>query len=186
MTINTGTGSISGTPDRASSSTQSAAVTITDYAGNPVAATITFPVVAKGDQTLVGFGYNAGQITFGVSIATLTPSTRALTSLAFSAVPTTVCGVDSGSGALTISAVGTGTITATAPDNANYNRASAVFELVVNEIGTLPLSLAAVAGDNAVNITEVEAVNNSGQLRAHCSMTTAIGRFSRAVAFLTR
>ena len=69
-------------------------------------------------------------------------------------MPTTVCGVDSGSGALTISAVGSCTITATAPTNANYNRASAVFELVVNEIGTLPLSLAAIAGDNAINITE--------------------------------
>ena len=111
-------------------------------------------MVAKCDQTLGGFGYSASQITFGDSIATLTPPTGALTSLAFSAVPTTVCDVDSGSGALTISAVGTGTITATAPDNANYNRAGAVFELVVNEIGTLPLSLAAVAGDNAINITE--------------------------------
>ena len=99
---------------------------------------------------------------------------------------TTVCDVDSGSGALTISAVGTGTITASAPANANYNRASAAFELVVNEIGTLPLSLDVIASDNAVNITEVEAVNNSGQLRANSSMTTAIGRFSHAVAFMTR
>ena len=32
----------------------------------------------------------------------------------------------------------------------------------------------------------VEAVSNSGQVRANSSMTTAIERFSRAVAFLTR
>ena len=50
--------------------------------------------------------------------------------------------------------MGTCTITVTAPANANYDQGSATFELTVIEIGTLPLSLAAVASDNAINITE--------------------------------
>ena len=50
--------SISGTPDTADANTADATVTVTDTAGNTDTVDITFPAVAKGDQTLTGFAYS--------------------------------------------------------------------------------------------------------------------------------
>ena len=52
--IDTATGVISGTPDTADANTADATVTVTDTAGNTATVDITFPAVAKGDQTLDG------------------------------------------------------------------------------------------------------------------------------------
>ena len=56
--IDSTTGAISGTPDTADANTADATVTVTDTAGNTATVDITFPVVAKGDQTLTGFAYS--------------------------------------------------------------------------------------------------------------------------------
>ena len=154
LAIDIATGSISGVPDTASASTRQATVTIADNVGNTVAATITFPVVAKGEQALTGFAYGASQITYNDSVPALTVPSGAVTALEYAAAPATVCSVDGSSGTLTINAVGICTITVSAPANANYNQASATFELTVIEIGTLPLGLDAVAGDNQINSAE--------------------------------
>ena len=42
-----------------------ATVTVTDTAGNTDTVDITFPAVAKGDQTLTGFAYSPASVTFG-------------------------------------------------------------------------------------------------------------------------
>ena len=154
LAIDIATGSISGVPDTASASTRQATVTIADNVGNTVAATITFPVVAKGEQTLTGFAYGASQITYNDSVPALTVPSGAVTALEYTAAPATVCSVDGSSGTLTINAVGICTITVSAPANANYNQASATFELTVIEIGTLPLGLDEIAGDNQINSAE--------------------------------
>ena len=65
-------GTISGTPDTANANTQAATVTITDTGDNTRTASITFPAVVKGDQTLTGFSYSASQITYGDTAPTVT------------------------------------------------------------------------------------------------------------------
>ena len=44
-------------------------MTVSDEAGNTAATTLTFPAVAKGDQTLSGFAYSAASVTFGNTCA---------------------------------------------------------------------------------------------------------------------
>ena len=67
LTIGTGTGAISGTPDTAEASTAGVTVTVTvsDTAGNTDTVDLTFPAVGKGDQPLSGFAYSADSVTFG-------------------------------------------------------------------------------------------------------------------------
>ena len=60
LVIDAGTGVISGTPDTANPTTATATVTVTDTAGNPADVSITFPMVAKGDQKLTDFSYTPG------------------------------------------------------------------------------------------------------------------------------
>ena len=55
LTLNTGTGVIGGTPDKAEANAATATVTVGDAAGNSAPATIIFPAVDKGDQALTGF-----------------------------------------------------------------------------------------------------------------------------------
>ena len=87
----------------------------------------------KADQTLAGFAYSASQVTYGDTAPTVTAPSGAQTEVTYSASPGTVCSVDSGSGALTITGAGECTITATAAETADYDAASATFKLTVNK-----------------------------------------------------
>ena len=149
-----GTGAISGTPETADANTASVTVTVTDAAGNPAEVALTFPAVAKGDQTLTGFKYSASSVVFGSAAPTVTAPTGAQTTLSYSATPSTVCTVDSGTGALTIVAAGECVITVTAAADENYNEATDTFTVMVQSAGTLALNVGTIAGDDTVNIAE--------------------------------
>ena len=85
--IDTGTGVISGTPDSAAANTAEATVTVTDTAGNTATVDITFPAVAKGDQTLTGFAYSPATVTFGDTAPAVTAPGGVQTTLSYSATP---------------------------------------------------------------------------------------------------
>ncbi len=76
------------------------------------------------------------------------------TPVTYSASPSTVCGVDSVTGELTIAGAGTCTIMATAAGNAHYKEASVTFDVVVQPLGTLTLNVGAIAEDDTVNAQE--------------------------------
>ena len=153
--INTATGVISGTPDTANASTQQATVTVSDSADNTATTSITFPTVAKGDQTLTGFRYGAETVTFGSPAPTVTPPSGAQTTVTYTATPPNVCTViNTSTGALTLLEVGECVITATAASSNNYNEATAMFTVTVLAQGALALNLHTVAGDDTVNIAE--------------------------------
>ena len=154
LSIDTGTGDITGTPDMATASTASATVTVTDTAGNPDDVAITFPEVAKGDQKLTDFSYTPGTVTFDHPVPTVIAPTGELTTLSYSATPATVCMVDSSTGELTLLAVGKCKVIATAESTANYNDATAEFTVTVESAGTLALNVDAITGDDTVNIAE--------------------------------
>ena len=80
--IDTGTGVIDGTPDTADANTADATVTVTDTAGNTDTVDITFPAVAKGDQTLTGFAYSPASVTYGDTAPAVTAPGGAQTTLA--------------------------------------------------------------------------------------------------------
>ena len=133
LAIHAGTGAISGTPDTASANTAAVTVTVTDSAGNSADVSITFPTVDKDDQTLTGFAYSADTVTFGDTAPTVMAPNGAQTPLAYSATPSTVCTVDSGTGALTLAGVGSCVVTVTAESSANYNEATATFTVTVQK-----------------------------------------------------
>ena len=152
LEIDSSSGIISGTPTTADANSADATVTVSDTAGNTAETAITFPAVAKGDQTLTGFRYSATSVTFGRPAPTLTAPTGAVGTLSYSAAPATVCSVNAGTGALTLAGVGTCTVTATAAATTNYNEGQATFEVTVQD--TLALNLDTIAGDDVVNIAE--------------------------------
>ena len=155
LTLDTNTGVISGSPDTADANTATATVTVSDAAGNSATATISFPVVAKGDQALVGFEYSASSVTYGSgTVPSVTAPTGARTSLSYTATPAGVCGVDPTSGALTLAGAGVCEITATAEGSDDYNPGSASYTVTVQAAGALALNLDAIAGDNTINIAE--------------------------------
>ena len=154
LSINATSGAISGTPTTANASTAAVTVTVKDTAGNPATVDVTFPVVAKGDQTLTGFAYSSGSITLGDTAPTLTAPTGAAGTLSYSATPSTVCTVDAANGALTILTAGSCVITVTAGSTTNYNEATATFTVTVTARGTLVLNVNAIATDNVINIKE--------------------------------
>ena len=127
LDIDTGTGVVSGTPDTADANTASATVTVTDIAGNPATASIAFPAVARGDQTLTGFAYSPVTVTYGDTAPTVTAPSGVQTTLSYAATPSDVCTVDSSTGALTPVEVGACVITATAAGTANYSAHARVF-----------------------------------------------------------
>ena len=153
LNLDTGTGAIGGTPDTADANTADATVTVSDAAGNTVEVPITFPAVAKGDQTLTGFQYSATSVTFGSAAPTVTAPGGVETTLSYSATPASVCSVDA-SGALTLEGAGECVITATAAGTDDYNEATADFTLTVQAVGALAVTLDAIAGDDTVNIAE--------------------------------
>ena len=69
--------------------TATATVTKSDTAGNPVTVDITFPLVAKGDQTLSAFSYSASSVTFGSTAPTVNAPTGVQTTLSYSVTPAT-------------------------------------------------------------------------------------------------
>ena len=152
--IDTATGAISGTPDTGEANTADATVTVSDTAGNTAEVSITFPAVARGDQTLTGFGYSASSVAFGSTAPTVTAPTGVQTTLSYSATPSTVCRVNASSGALTLAGLGDCVITATAAGADDYNEATARFTVAVRAAGALVLNLDAVATDNTINIDE--------------------------------
>ena len=114
-----------------------------------------FPRVGKGAQTLTGFEYSPDYALFNQTPPTVTAPTGAKTPLSYSAAPAEVCTVDAVTGALTFTGLGSCEITVTAAVTANYEAATAgPFEVKVDTAGMLVLNLAAVAGDNVVNIAE--------------------------------
>ena len=176
LSLDTTTGVISGTPDTATASTASATVTVTDTAGNPADVSITFPTVAKGDQTLSGFVYSASSVTFGDTAPTVTAPSGVETTLAYAATPPGVCTVVASTGALTLVGVGACDIIATAAGTANYNQATASFTLTV--LDTLALNLATIATDDTVNIAEKAAgfaISGDTGTEAGASVTVTVG-----------
>ena len=129
-------------------------MTVTDTAGNTDTVDITFPAVAKGDQTLTGFAYSPATVTYGDTVPAVTAPGGVQTTLSYSATPATVCTVDASTGALTLAGLGECVITATAAGAANYNEATAAFTVTVQAAGALALTLDTIAGDDAVNIAE--------------------------------
>ena len=154
LSIDIGTGVISGTPDTADANPATATVTVTDTAGNPGPVSIPFPAVAKGEQTLADFRYAPDTVTFGDAAPTVMHPTEARTAVSYAATPPEVCTVNAMSGALTFVGVGTCTITATAEGTANYNEATAAAAVTVQPAGALTLNLDRIAGDDTVNIAE--------------------------------
>ena len=178
LVINASTGAISGTPDTADENDASATVTVTDTAGNPVDVSITFPAVAKGDQTLTGFAYSSDSVTFGDTAPTLTEPSGAVGALSYTATPSTVCSVNATTGALTIAGVGNCAVTATAAGTDHYNEATAMYTVTVNAAGTLSLNLNAMAGDGTVNIAEKTAgfsISGDTGTEAGVTVSVAIG-----------
>ena len=176
--IDTGTGVISGTPDTADANTADATVTVTDTAGNTATASIAFPAVAKGDQTLTGFAYSPASVTFGGAAPALTAPGGVQTTLSYSAAPAAVCTVDASTGALTLVGVGDCNITATAAGAANYNEATAAFTVTVQAAGALALTLDAIAGDDTVNIAEKAAgfaISGATGSEGGVSVTVTVG-----------
>ena len=133
LSINAGTGVISGTPTAAATGAASVTVTGSDSAGNTDTVSITFPAVAKGDQTLSGFSYSPSSVAFGLAAPTLTAPGGAQGTLSYAATPATVCTVEAATGALTLTGVGSCTVTVTAAATANYNEASASYTVTVRE-----------------------------------------------------
>ncbi|WP_425155493.1 Ig-like domain-containing protein [Candidatus Palauibacter sp.] len=126
LLLNGTTGVLSGAPTMANDSTQTVEVLATDDAGNETEtpATITFPAVAKGDQTLEGFGYSPSRIAYGAPRPTLDTPPGARTPVTYSAVPDSVCTVVSSTGRLSIEGGGICTITASAEGDDNYSPAA--------------------------------------------------------------
>ena len=176
LTIHSGTGAISGTPDTAEADTATVTVTVTDTAGNPTTVSLAFPAVDKGDQTLTGFAYSPDTVTFGNTAPTVTAPRGAQTTLEYSATPSTVCTVDSGTGALTLAGVGSCVVTVTAESSANYNQETATFTVTVQD--TLALSVDAIATDNTVNIAEKTAgfaISGATGSEAGVAVTVTVG-----------
>ena len=176
--IDTAPGSISGTPDTADANTADATVTVTDTAGNTATSSITFPAVAKGDQTLTGFAYSPASVTYGDTAPAVTAPGGVQTTLSYSAAPATVCTVDASTGALTLVGVGDCNITATAAGAANYNEATAAFTVTVQAAGVLALNLDTIATDDTVNIAEKAAgfaISGATGSEGGVSVTVTVG-----------
>ena len=154
LSIDPGTGAISGTPDTADAGTASVTVTVADAAGNSATSDIVFPAVGKGDQTLSELQYSASSVAFGSTAPTVTEPAGAVTTLEYSATPSTVCTVNATTGALTIVGIGSCEITATAASTATYNEATATFTVTVQAVAALVLNVAAITGDDTINIVE--------------------------------
>ncbi|MCY4450677.1 MAG: putative Ig domain-containing protein, partial [Immundisolibacterales bacterium] len=147
LSIDAATGVIGGMPSRASSAVASATVTVTDGAENSADASITFPAVSKGEQTLAGFGYGSTMATLGSAApavtapTVMTPTGATGGGLSYTAAPEAVCTVTATSGELTLVAAGECEVTVTAAATDDYEEKTATFTVTVRSLGTLELSL---------------------------------------------
>ena len=101
-----------------------------------------------------------------------------MTTLSYSAAPSTVCTVAPSSGALTLVGVGGCAITATAASTDDYNEATATFTVTVQAVGTLVLNLDAIAADNTINIAEKAAgfsISGNTGTESGVSVTVTVG-----------
>ena len=108
LVLNAETGRIGGTPSAAGEDV-TAVVTSTDAAGNTGTVTIDFPAVAKGTQTIAGFGYGASAVATSGPAPALNAGTAVTVpvgtpgALGYATdAPAVVCSVDGTSGALTL------------------------------------------------------------------------------------
>ena len=177
--IDTGTGVISGTPDTADANTARATVTVTDTAGNTATVSITFPAVAKGDQTLTGFAYSPATVTYGDTAPAVTAPSGVQTTLSYSATPATVCTVDASTGALMLVGLGECAVTATAAPSDDYNQGTRhLHGHGGGGRGTLALNLDTIAGDDTVNIAEKAAgfaISGATGSEGGVSVTVTVG-----------
>ena len=153
-------------------------MTVKDTAGNDAEVTLTFPAVAKGDQTLTNFGYSPASVLYGDATPTFNAPDGAENPLSYTAEPATVCEVGSSSGALTLIAVGTCEITATAAASDDYNEGTATTTVTVLPKGTLALNLDTIAGDDTVNIAEKAAgfsITGDTGTEEDASVTVTVG-----------
>ena len=114
--------------------------------------------VAQGAQTLSGFQYSSNTVTFGDTAPTVT-ALGAQGALSYSALPSAVCTVDPGSGALTIVGAGDCEVTVTAAVTADYEVATAMFTVAVAQgaqtlSGFQYSSNTVTFGDTAPTVTE--------------------------------
>ena len=89
-----------------------------------------------------------------------------------------MCTVNATSGALTLVGMGDCVVTATAEATANYNDAAAEFTVTVQAAGTLALNLAAIAGDDTVNLAEKTAgftISGDTGSEGEVSVTVMVG-----------
>ena len=178
LSIDDGTGVISGTPTAAATATASVTVTVNDAAGNTDTVDITFPAVAKGDQTLSGFSYSASSVTFGSAAPTVTAPSGVETTLSYAASPSNVCTVDAATGALTLTGVGSCAVTVTAAATADYEEATATATVTVNSAGALTLNVDTIAGDDIINIAEKAdgfAISGATGTEAGVTVTVQVG-----------
>ena len=154
LSIDAKTGEITGAPTAAGAAA-TAAVTVTDGAGNPSSVTINFPRVIKGAQTLSGFGYGANSQNFDSTPVLAAPAGAAAgVTLAYTTTTPAVCTVDSASGVLNFEDAGECTITVTAPGNDDYNLGTKSVTVTVQPLGTLTLNVTAITGDSKINFAE--------------------------------
>ena len=176
LSIHATTGAISGTPDTAEAGAAEVTVTATDTAGNPATVDITFPAVAKGDQTLSGFQYSAASVEYGAAAPTVTAPTGEQGALSYSASPDTVCTAAAATGVLTLVGAGDCVITVTAAGTADYNEASDTFTVAVQPAGTLALNVNAIATDDTINIAEkASGFAISGDTGTETGVTVIVG-----------
>ena len=154
LSINATTGAIGGTPDTVDANTAEATVTVTDNAGNPAEASIVFPMVEKGDQTLTGFAYSPDTVTFGDTAPTLTAPPDAVGTLSYTATPAEVCTVNGTSGALTIVGVGDCEVTVTAASTDEYNEATATYTVTVQDTLVLTVGAKVTLTVSPTNVAE--------------------------------
>ena len=150
-------------------------VTVSDTAGNTGTVSITFPAVAKGDQTLSGFSYSASSVTFGSAAPTLTAPSGAQGALSYAASPSDVCTVEAATGALTLTGAGSCTVTVTAAATDDYNAETDSYTVTVQAVGSLALNVDAITGDDTVNIAEkAEGFAISGDTGTEAGVTVSV------------
>ncbi len=149
LTLASDTGVISGTPIEANTATADVTIRLTDEAGNTTDnatdVTITFPMVARGSQTLDGFAYTPATVALNApTLPTVTPPSGAQTgsTLSYTSGDTNICTVDS-AGALMLVAEGACVITVTASATPNYNEATDTFTIMVSAAALPSISIAA-------------------------------------------
>ena len=121
LTIDASTGVISGTPTTAGAA-GTVTVTVTDRAGNATPVALSLPAVVKGDQTLVGFVYDASSVLFTDTPPAVTAPGGVKTSLSYATASTGVCEVNANTGALSFVGLGDCVVTATAAATGQLQR----------------------------------------------------------------